>query len=686
MRTWLLVSIIVLVLLTACVGTVPALIPMSAAPQPSATLEQPTVTPAPTETATPKPFSLPVQLGTPLPDLAGPLSPDNAALIQELAAYGEGRLFAATFSPQGDILAVSRENGVDILDTAGLTRRCRFTRSRADYLAFNSSGDRLVIAVNFNNIVQIIDPTTCKLDRQEDLTALSDVGKNPQIYYISPDGSALVFGSNSGNVCRTNTKSPAFWITNPLSNSAVPLLPNLACSQFPGSMYLYLSPNLKTIYIPSYSSDLEAWDKASATLALKFPKAGNVVAVSSDNQWVATANGNMLKLWTAAGKMTWQVKLKDSVFQLKFTSDGVLLAVTTSGLTLIDSKDGSPISTLFENDWISIFTLDPTHAQAATFSTQGLDLWDLTNKTRTASRKDYFDISFRTVIDPTNNLVGLTFENAFGVLDLTKGTIIQMQANGGSLSFSPDGSRLATATSDHMLEVFSVPDFTLLTVPQVNADGVAFSPDGKTLAVDGSNGKISLLDTSTWKVNTVFKSEPSSWFGYSPDGQWLYAQSGNNLKIWNTSDNSLKLKLTNPGGIDVMNTSKSDPTFLPGGETFLWNTGDPIYCCKDKLTIYNILNGKVADTLPTNPNYWFDFPTTLSPDGRLLAALVYEHGLSGGSHRGYVLQFWDWQARKMLASLPMTQFMLRDMRFSADGRYLVIVNEDGIIRVFGVVK
>jgi hypothetical protein len=50
------------------------------------------------------------------------------------------------------------------------------------------------------------------------------------------------------------------------------------------------------------------------------------------------------------------------------------------------------------------------------------------------------------------------------------------------------------------------------------------------------------------------------------------------------------------------------------------------------------------------------------------------------------LQLWDRDEQKSVAILQEGQFLIQDMRFSADGHFLMVASDDGIIHIFGVVN
>jgi WD40 repeat protein len=69
------------------------------------------------------------------------------------------------------------------------------------------------------------------------------------------------------------------------------------------------------------------------------------------------------------------------------------------------------------------------------------------------------------------------------------------------VAFSPDGLRIATASSDQMVKLWDVVTGQQLIALRADPDrvwSVAFSPDGRVIASAGESGLIKLWDGSPW--------------------------------------------------------------------------------------------------------------------------------------------------------------------------------------------
>jgi RNA polymerase sigma factor (sigma-70 family) len=137
-----------------------------------------------------------------------------------------------------------------------------------------------------------------------------------------------------------------------------------------------------------------------------------------------------------------------------------------------------------------------------------------------------------------------------------------------SLSFTPDGSRLAAATfrqsSARVWDVNANREIAQLPHPQIY--GLSFSLDGKTLATAGWDKRVRFWNPDTKKVAREFEVTDSNNQGadtrlysvcYSPTGELIAtADMDCCVRIWNTSDLSLRTKL------------KPDSSFMFGAVTF----------------------------------------------------------------------------------------------------------------------
>jgi WD40 repeat protein/DNA-binding SARP family transcriptional activator len=117
-------------------------------------------------------------------------------------------------------------------------------------------------------------------------------------------------------------------------------------------------------------------------------------------------------------------------------------------------------------------------------------------------------------------------------------------AAASDVTFSPDGTMLATAANDPegttAIEIFSVPQLAQLkTVPTDAGTSLRFSPDGRLLAFGDVHGRVWLYDTHTWTPRgspLVAHTGAVVTVSFSPDGRTLATTSDDGTtRLWDVS-------------------------------------------------------------------------------------------------------------------------------------------------------
>jgi hypothetical protein len=112
-----------------------------------------------------------------------------------------------------------------------------------------------------------------------------------------------------------------------------------------------------------------------------------------------------------------------------------------------------------------------------------------------------------------------------------------------SVAFSPDGTKLASGSWDHAVKLWdSVSGQELRTLTGHNAEvtNVAFSPDGTRLA-SGDGNTVKLWDTANGQELRTLRVGHVFWhLGFSPDGTRLVA-AGDTITIWDAAPSTPKV-------------------------------------------------------------------------------------------------------------------------------------------------
>ncbi|GAA6614999.1 WD40 repeat domain-containing protein [Scytonema sp. NUACC26] len=106
-----------------------------------------------------------------------------------------------------------------------------------------------------------------------------------------------------------------------------------------------------------------------------------------------------------------------------------------------------------------------------------------------------------------------------------------------SVSFSPDGKTIASASKDNTVKLWDITGRELKTLKGHSDEVVSvnFSPDGKTIASASWDNTIKLWDTTRRELKTLKGHDDSVWsVSFSPDGKTIAsASSDKTVKLWN---------------------------------------------------------------------------------------------------------------------------------------------------------
>ncbi len=273
-------------------------------------------------------------------------------------------------------------------------------------------------------------------------------------------------------------------------------------------------------------------------------------------------------LHRAVGASRVQFTLSDPAYvgRVVFSPDSKRLAAAgRDGTTkILDVATGQPLLTIpdglvlteqgtwaadiaFSQDGTQLATL---HQKSRSSATVAVNIWDTASgnllKTTTLSSKDSKIVTYVAISpDWTRVVVGTAglADVISKVYDLTTGE--ELFALGGhlysirALTFSPDGTRIATSSWDETTKVWdAVTGKALLTFSGPLVDDVAFSPDSALLAAAGEDGTTKIWDAVTGReIRTVFgHSNTVTGVQFSPDGKRLVTVSWDRKAIvWEIS-------------------------------------------------------------------------------------------------------------------------------------------------------
>ncbi|MCI0393838.1 MAG: hypothetical protein L0332_06535 [Chloroflexi bacterium] len=237
------------------------------------------------------------------------------------------------------------------------------------------------------------------------------------------------------------------------------------------------------------------------------------------------------------------------------------------------------------------------------------------------------------------------------------------------VAFSPDGTRLATASFDNTVKIWDAQTGQeLLTLADHSkvVNSVVFSPDGTRLASAADDSFIIIWDAQTGQRLSVIDNESiARALAYSPDGALLAAANGDgSVRIWNTASNKSLLRLfRHTAPLRDVTFSADGAFFATAGEdgrVIVWETGNGI-------PLYSTVPAFNSDREPVALN-----GLSFSPDGQRLVT-ANDNGTA---------TVWDFIADQLLFTLVGHSSFVFDATYSPDGRLLATASGDGTARVW----
>ena len=355
---------------------------------------------------------------------------------------------------------------------------------------------------------------------------------------------------------------------------------------------------------------------------------------------------------------------------VSFSHDSSILAtlVQNKALHLWDVSTGTYLKTLTDQigGKVTSMSFSPNDSILATGNRDGtVHLWDVSTGTRLRILSTTFAF-WETTVE--------------GYLEIT------------ILTFSHDGSILATGNRDGTGRLWDVSTGTLIEIPKLASDitGMLFSRDDRVLATLIDNHTVDLRDissgtfistlinhgTSDYFVSDLFNHDHNISFyinsmSISPDGKTLatgmtpvaFSELGIEtdeiftIWLWDTTTGQQKAVLG--GWYDV-----GDISFSPDGRTLAATTSIGA-------DLWDVSTGKLLSTLGGQVN---SNSLSFSPDGNTLAV---------GSWRGTV-HLWDISTKALRKILVNAEFGITDVSFSPDGATLATVNIDGSVFLWDI--
>ena len=237
-----------------------------------------------------------------------------------------------------------------------------------------------------------------------------------------------------------------------------------------------------------------------------------------------------------------------------------------------------------------------------------------------------------------------------------------------SVAFSPDGTRIASASYDGMVKLWdkATGQEILTLVGHTNGvSNVTFSPDGARIASANADNTVKLWDLDTGQETVTLKGHTDTVrnVAFSPDGATIASASDDqSVKLWDTATGQEIVTLK--GHTDAV----SNVTFSPDGAKIASASSD------HSVKLWKVATGQETVTLKghTLPVLSVAF----SPDGARLVS-------SGNDHS---VRLWDTATGENTMYVGFHKKAVNSVTFSPDGKWISSASSDGTIKLWDVVS
>jgi WD40 repeat protein len=272
---------------------------------------------------------------------------------------------------------------------------------------------------------------------------------------------------------------------------------------------------------------------------------------------------------------------------------------------------------------------------------------------------------------PDGTLLAIGSGHVVEIVGATDGTTLRILrghryiVNG--VAFSPDGTRIATASDDHTARIWDTTTgttITTLTSHTGHVNSIAFSPDGTRIATASHDHTARIWDTTTGTTITTLTGH-DSWVAavaYSPDGTRIATASHDHTThIWDTTTGTTITTLTGHDG------HVSSVAFSPDGTRIATASTD------HTARIWDTTTGTTITTLTGHTEHDNRVAAvTYSPDGTRLATASSDH----------TARIWDTTSGTTSTILVGHDSWVAAVAFSPDGTRIATASGDHTARIW----